>query len=270
MVFGRLLKGVRESEQGFFAEVRPDQLRAYRQIAHEPGRQRQRGEPGKARRDREDVLEIHGHRIGRVLADLERRRGRDRREDRVHRVEGGEELVAYEAPDALRRSVVGIVVADGERVGARQDASFHLFAETLGARATVEVCQVRRVLTAMAETNSVEAREVRGCLCGGDDVVGGDTAERCVEINLDAASAERLVLASHRIERPGHLRGQIGEQSGRNAEGPPGDRGVQRRAVIRDRYLCRGRVALVEAGDGLQEQGCIFRCMGEGAGLVER
>ena len=71
----------------------------------------------------------------------------------------------------LRAQVIRVVVAGRQHVGADHHAPPHLRAEALGARALIEVAQVRTVL-AQAEAHAVIAREIRRRLGRRDDVVG--------------------------------------------------------------------------------------------------
>ena len=97
----------------------------------EPGRDRDRRDPGEAHRHGEEVVEVHRERVVGLLAEPEGDRGRGRGDDEVDRREGRGEVLGDLRPHLLRLAVVGVVVAGGERVGAEHDPPLHLGAEAL-------------------------------------------------------------------------------------------------------------------------------------------
>ncbi len=86
-----------------------DDLQAERQpVGRQPGRDRDRRQPGEARRHGEHVVQIHRDRVVRLLADGEGGRGRGRRQDAVDPLERGGEIAARSgraraAPSGNRR-----------------------------------------------------------------------------------------------------------------------------------------------------------------------
>ena len=91
---------------------------------------------------------------------------------------------ADDRPHLLRLAVVGLVVARRERVGAEHDPALRLVAEAGVARAHVHLAHVA-VADAEAVADAVVAREVRGRLGRGDQVVAGQAV-------LDRARERRL------------------------------------------------------------------------------
>ena len=98
--------------------------------------------------DREQVGEVHGERVLRLLAELEGDGRRGRADEEVVVLEGGRVLLRDDGAHLLGLAVVGLVVAGRERVGADQDAALRLGAEALPARALVEGGEVAAVRSA--------------------------------------------------------------------------------------------------------------------------
>ena len=83
MPFRRLFVGVRDAQDGRFVEMFADDLQADRHaVAVKAAGQRERRQAGQIDRDRVDIRQIHLQRVLDLLADLERRRRRGRRDDR--------------------------------------------------------------------------------------------------------------------------------------------------------------------------------------------
>ena len=61
----RLLERVPDAEEDVLAELRADELQPDRQSLREPARDREPGQPGEARRDRQQVARVHRKRVGR-------------------------------------------------------------------------------------------------------------------------------------------------------------------------------------------------------------
>ena len=94
--------------------------------ASRPGRQAEAGQAGEVHGHGEDVVQVHRHRIGGVLAEPERRRRRGGRQQRVDLLERGVEIVG-DAPAHLQRlQVIGVVVAGREHIGADQHPALDL------------------------------------------------------------------------------------------------------------------------------------------------
>ena len=90
----------------------------------------------------------------------------------------------------LRLSVVGVVVARAEHVGAHQNAPLHLGTEALPARRLVERAHVAvGGRHARAVAHAVVAGQVGGRLGRGDDVVGRDGVARCAAATPRTSSA---------------------------------------------------------------------------------
>ena len=81
---GALLDRQAGVEHALLVELAADEVEAERQaLAVEPAGDRHRRQAGEAGRDREHVVQIHGQRVGRLLAEPERGRRRGRGEDQV-------------------------------------------------------------------------------------------------------------------------------------------------------------------------------------------
>ena len=87
------------------------------------------GVAGQVGRDRADVVEVHGERVGGLGAERERGGGRGRRQQHVEALVGGGEVAADQRADLLGLAVEGVVVAGRQGVGAEHDPALHLGAE---------------------------------------------------------------------------------------------------------------------------------------------
>src|SRR3954468_17552185 len=90
----------------------------------EAARNRQSRQPGERRRDGEDVVEIHLHRVrasSRFFSYGEGGGRRGRSEDYVAALKGGGEITRDQTPDLLRLNVIGVVIAVRQDVGSDQD-----------------------------------------------------------------------------------------------------------------------------------------------------
>ena len=84
--------------------------------------------PREVGRDRAEVGKVHRERISDTRPDLERGRRRCRRDEDVDGAERRIEIAADQGAHLLRLTVVGLVVAAGQGVGAEDDAPLHLVA----------------------------------------------------------------------------------------------------------------------------------------------
>ena len=126
--------------------------------------QRHAGDAGEVGRDGGDVVEVHGHRVVELVAELERRGRCGRADQHVDLLEGRREVVRDEPAHLLRLAVVGVVVAARQRVGAEDDAALHLVAEAgvAGGRHDLLGARVRRPRRAARAGRSASRRTWRG------------------------------------------------------------------------------------------------------------
>src|SRR5579885_416778 len=97
---------MRGREEPFLREMRADDLQADRQPAGEAAGNRQRREAGKIRADRVDIVEVHGHGIRSLGAELEGGRRRRRPHDHIDLLECPLEVARDELADLLRLQIV--------------------------------------------------------------------------------------------------------------------------------------------------------------------
>src|SRR5205085_11030770 len=111
MPVGRLLVAMRDAEEFGLAEVVAGELQPDRQAAAiEAAWDGKRRQPGERRRDSEDVVQIHLHRVVALRADGKGGRRRGRTDDHVALCESVGEIVRDEAAYFLRLQVIGVVV----------------------------------------------------------------------------------------------------------------------------------------------------------------
>ena len=125
-------------------------------------------------RQGEQVEHVHCQRVVGLLAELEgsgRRHGCD---DRVDLLVGLGEVPGNQVAYALSLQVVGVVVADGQGVGAQHDAALDLRAEAFGAGLAHHLVGGAGavVSAALAVAHAVKAGQVGTDLTGQDQVVG--------------------------------------------------------------------------------------------------
>ncbi len=120
------------------------------------------------------------------------------------RVEGPGEVLDDESAGPLRLSVVGVVVAGGESIGAYHDAPLDLGAEALAAGANVHLVEVLALRGAVAVADPVEAGQVGAGLRGSDEVVGGDASLHAGQAHLFADATQRSDGVHRRVEHLAH------------------------------------------------------------------
>ena len=94
----------------------------------------------------------------------------------------------------LRLQIIGIEIAGRQHVGAGHDAALDLGAESLAARALVQVDEILRALAAVAVAHAIVAREVRRALGGRHHVVHRHRQRQVRQAHLDCFAAERVNL----------------------------------------------------------------------------
>ena len=173
---------------------RGHQLDADRQVVvPETGRKAHRRSAVEARRQGREVGLVHRDRVVGSLADREgdgRRRRRDQDVDlRVRRLEVAPDQRAH----LLRLSVVGVVVAGRQRVGAEHDAPLDLGAEPCGPRHGHHLLDAVLAVVAgtQAVAHAVEARQVARALARRDQVVRRQRVLERRARHLDDLGAER-------------------------------------------------------------------------------
>ena len=113
----------------FSANCGPISCKPDRQALRQAARDGQARQPGHARRDRQQVVQVHRERVGDLRAELERDRRARRRDDHVEPLEQLVVLALDHRAHLLRLPVVRVVVAGRERVRADHDAALRLVAE---------------------------------------------------------------------------------------------------------------------------------------------
>ena len=175
-----------------------------------------------------------------------------------------------QAADLLRLEVIGVVVAVREHVGADQDAALHFGAEALRPALAVHVVQVAVFGGAMAVAHAVEARQVGTGLGRRDDVVGRHRQAGIGQADLDRGRAELAVFGQRGLDGGAHVGiHAVAEEFLGQADAQAGQRLVQVAGVVLGRALQRGRIARVEAGHGVQQQGAVLGRLGHRPALVE-
>ena len=150
-------------------------------VVGQPAGHRHRGTAVQVGRNRAQIRQVHLERIVHPLTQLECRGRRSRRHEDVDLLEGRLEVALDESADLLRLAVVRVVVAGRQRVGAKDDATLHLGAESGLARRGHDC--FGGSLAVVADAQSVSHRVITGEVARGfarrDQVVGG---ERIVEV----------------------------------------------------------------------------------------
>ena len=194
-----LLERMPDPEQDVLGELRPDELQADGQPVRQAAGDVQARQAGHARRDRQDVGEVHRERVGRPGAERERDGGARRRDEDVEPLEGRVVLAADDRAHLLRRAVVGVVVARRERVRADHDPPLGLVAEAVVTGVHHHLAEVGAV-GAQAVAHPVVAGEVRRGLGGRDEVVAGQAVvDRQRQRALVDLGAERLRQRDRRL-----------------------------------------------------------------------
>ena len=120
MPVGRPLEDAGGAQQFLLGEGRGQELQADRQAGlRQAAGNTQAGNAGQVGRDRVNVREVHGQRVGGPLAELEGRGRRGRADQHVHFLESRVEVVADQAADLQRLVVILVGVAGRERERAR-------------------------------------------------------------------------------------------------------------------------------------------------------
>ena len=181
-------------------------------LVGQAARHRDAGHAREVGGDGRQVVEVHRQRVVELLAELERRRRRGRREQHVGVGERLREVLADQRAHLLRLAVVGVVVAARQGVRAQDDAALHLVAEAglagrphhlLGA-GRLDALGVRPQPVA----HRVEAGQVAGRLGREDQVVGRERVHEARARHLDQLGAGR----DHQVDRllePGEHAGLV-------------------------------------------------------------
>ena len=235
-----------------------------------PERDRHGGVPGKVRRHRAHVGEVHGQRVIGALAEAERHRGRRGGQQHVKPLVGGGEVPQHQRPHLERLAVVGVVVARGKRERAEHDASLDLVAEPGGAGGHVHVDR-RGGRYPQAVADTVVAGEVAGGLRRGDEEVRREAVDRSGNAHLtDVGPGRRKSFRgggdAGRHVAVGALAGELGDNPHPQAVDVIAESGGQ----IADRLGDRRRVQGIVPGDDRIQQGRIGDRAGHRADLVER
>ena len=156
--------------------------------------------------DCKDIGQVHRHRIVHLLAQLERRKRRDRRDHHVHFGERLREIARDQGPHLLRLDIIRVVVARAQHVGSQHNPTLALRAEAFAARFAIHVGEriARSQIGAARVAHPVITREIRAGLRGRDDVIGRDRV----------GSVRQRHFAHFASQRLQHFYGAINEFSG--------------------------------------------------------
>ena len=228
------------------------------------------GDAGEVGGDRENVGEVILEWILGAGADFPGGGRCDGGKDRIHRFEGLLEVTSDQGADFLSAGVIGVVVTRGEHVGAKDNAAFHLGAEAELARLVVEIYDVGGVRGAIAVTNPVEAREVRGGLRWGDDIIGSHCVLRVWQGNGHDDRPEAFELFDAAIHvLPDAGMNALAEVFLGNPDPHTFHAEVDLRRVIGNRHVQRGAVLRIVPGDGLEDQRRVVHRAGERPNLIQ-
>ena len=173
-----------------------------------------------------------------LLAQLEGGRGRGRSHQRVHLLEGADEVLIEQRAHFLRLQVVGLVVTGAEHVGAEHDAPLDFRPEARAARGVVHRLQTVGPGRAKGVAHTVVARQVGAGFGGGDDVVAGDGVIGVRQADLAQLAAQ----LPQPLDSLLHLRTHLGVQAGTEVLLGHADlhslhRLLQLRRVVRHRHV---------------------------------
>ena len=158
-----------------FIQRLTDNLKAQRQAlcieptGHRHGRQaRQRCRHG------EDIVQIHGQRIGAFFPQAKGGTGCGRRQQQITAFPRPVKIAGDERAYLLRLSIIGIVKARREHIGANEDATLHLCPKACCAGGGVHVLQIGPIRqVAQAITHAIIAGEVGRSFGGRNDIISG-------------------------------------------------------------------------------------------------
>ena len=267
-----------EAEQGGLRPGRSDELESDRQPVGQAARDRHTRQPGHVDGQRAGIRQVHRDRVGQSVTEAEGDRRRGRRDQRIEalrpqRVEVGLD----QRPDLLRLQVVGVVVARRQGVRPEHDPTLDLRPEAPAAGGQV-VREHVAVAEPRPEPDAVVAGQVRRGLGRSHDVVGRETVIGVRQADLIDCRTGRLEgrdgLADTRLDTGLHARHEIltGQAEPLAAKDAGGlvVVGRQGRQSGRNRFGRGRRIAIVAAGDGVEQGRRVARIPGERADLVER
>ena len=164
------------------------QAKRVQSTRHRHGRKaRQRG------RHSEDVVQIHGQRIGTFFPQAKGGAGRGRGQQQITAFPRPVKVAGDECAHFLRLRVIGIVKASREHIGAKEDAALHLCAKACRAGGGIHVLQIgpiRQVTQAI--THAIIAGEVGRSFGGGNDVISGQRIFGVRQRHIDNLGARIL------------------------------------------------------------------------------
>src|SRR5260370_34414730 len=114
---------------------------------------------------------MHAERIVGALTEFERRGRRRRANNCIELLKASSESLTDQGANLLGPQIVGVIITRAQYVGAQNDATFDLGAETLFSRSAVVVKKTAHLLSAKAVPHSIESGEVRRRFGGGDNIV---------------------------------------------------------------------------------------------------
>ena len=198
--------------------------------------------------------------------------GRHGRQHAVAAGKGAAELITDEPAYLGCLAVIGIVIARGKNVGAKQDAALHLGSEALLAGERVHLLEILRLLCAVAETYAVKAGQVGTRLCHGHDIIGGDSSLGVGKADFDDLAALLPGAVDDAVDDGADIVGKAAaEEFLRNADAVPlQGSGSAARGVIGHSLGRTGGIPVIMARDNGKNAGAVLGGSGQRANLIER
>ena len=179
-----------------------DDLQAHWQAIDHARRDADAGQTGQARRNREQVIQVHGQRILGLGAERERDCRAGRPDHGIVLVEDRVEVLLDQRADLLRLHVVGIVVARRQRIRAQDNAPLHLAPKVFPTRTLVDIPErIARFAQSCGVFDPVVARQVGAGLGWGDQVVGGQAVLGVRQADFAELGAQALQMGDGLFDR---------------------------------------------------------------------
>jgi len=138
-----------------------DQLQAKRQaVISKPCWNAHRWHTGKAGGHGEDIVQIHGHRIGDFLADREGRRWGCWGQQQINLFKGIDKVILNQAAGFLCLQVIGIIIACGQHISADQNTAGDFITKSSRPGFGIHIIKAFTFDT-LAIFNAIIARQIR-------------------------------------------------------------------------------------------------------------